>query len=188
MKTHLDYTNPGQVVNFRDVGDFVNLITGKQLMPVNRLFRGGTIKYIADTGVIENPRTIICLQKGADPALEGIQNIHFSISNDYEKYETKDPHVRRWLRDIVKTIETGVHYPLYIHCLSGKDRTGVVVASLLKIVGLCEEDIIEEYSLSAGIEGLSHIQTALHGMKNVGTYFKGIDLGTVRASLLGETD
>jgi protein-tyrosine phosphatase len=37
-----------------------------------------------------------------------------------------------------------------IHCLGGKDRTGLVVALLLRIAGVPISDIAEDYGLSAG--------------------------------------
>lgn len=185
MKQSLDYSNPKQVVNFRDVGDFINLISNKELIPLKRIYRGGTIKYISDFSIIENPKTIFCLQKQTDKELAGIRNVHFPISNDYEKYETATPEVKKWLRQIVKTIESGVEYPLYVHCLSGKDRTGVVIACFLKIIGLSEKDIIEEYYLSIGVEKMNHIYTALEEFRNLELYFRGIDLQLVKDSLLG---
>ena len=50
--------------------------------------------------------------------------------------------------------ETGVfekplkRYPLFIHCLSGKDRTGSVVAAILLVLGIGRDVIREEYLLS----------------------------------------
>ena len=35
-----------------------------------------------------------------------------------------------------------------IHCLAGKDRTGIAVAMLLSLVGVSEADIAEDYSLT----------------------------------------
>jgi protein-tyrosine phosphatase len=35
-----------------------------------------------------------------------------------------------------------------VHCLAGKDRTGIAVALLLSLVGVAEADIAEDYSLS----------------------------------------
>ncbi|HEW97666.1 MAG: protein-tyrosine-phosphatase [Candidatus Parabeggiatoa sp. nov. 3] len=185
MKQSLDYTNPKQVVNFRDVGDFIKLISGIPIMPIKRLYRGGTIKYFSDISVIENPKTIFCLQKGHDPVMRGIRNVHFPILNDYEKYETETPEVRKWLRRIVGTIESGIEYPLYVHCLSGRDRTGVVIAALLRIIGVKEEEIIEEYNLSTGTEQMDYIYTALEGLRHLEFYFHGIDLQVVKGSLLG---
>ena len=186
MKQNLDYTNPKQVVNFRDVGDFINLISGMPVMPIKRLYRGGTLKYISDLSVIENPKTIFCLQKEPDPIIKEIRNIHFPISNDYEKYKTDTPEVRKWLRSIVGTLESGIEYPLYVHCLSGRDRTGVVIACFLRIIGIKEEYILEEYYLSIETKRIEHIYTALKGIRNLEAYFHGIDLQIVKGALLGE--
>lgn len=39
--------------------------------------------------------------------------------------------------------------PVVIHCMGGKDRTGLVAALLLRLVGVALEDIGHDYSLSA---------------------------------------
>ena len=178
----LDYTNPAAAVNFRDVGEFVNLAR-ERVWPEGHVFRGGTIKSIRSPAVIGHPRTIFNLQKGPDPATPGIRNVHFPISNDHEKYQTADPEVRKWLRQVVRTVEDGVEYPLYVHCLSGRDRTGVVVAAFLTICGVDASHIIDEYHLSVGANSTKHIEIALEGLADVSSYFKGLDLAKVAASL-----
>lgn len=183
MKESLDYTNPNAAVNFRDVGEFINLIVGRMILPEGRLLRGGTIKAIDDPAVIGNPRTIFCLQKGPDHDIPGVANHHFPISNDYEKYDTFIPEVRNWLRAIIQTVEKGVAFPLYVHCLSGRDRTGVVVATLLRMCGVRDDHIIEEYHLSIGTERRNHIEITLAGLADMGSYFKGVNLAKVKASL-----
>jgi protein tyrosine/serine phosphatase len=35
--------------------------------------------------------------------------------------------------------------PVLIHCTAGKDRTGIVVAVLLRAVGVCRRAVIEDY-------------------------------------------
>lgn len=42
-------------------------------------------------------------------------------------------------------------YPIAFYCTAGKDRTGVISALLLSIMGVPEEDIVEDYSLSANV-------------------------------------
>ena len=107
--THgLDYTNPDAAVNFRDVGEFINLIAAERVLPEQRVFRGGTIKSLRSAAVIGNPRTIFNLQKGPDRETPGVRNCHFPISNDHEKYHTASPEVRAWLRQIVQTVEDGI--------------------------------------------------------------------------------
>ena len=41
-------------------------------------------------------------------------------------------------------------HPLIVHCTAGKDRTGVLVAVLLGLLGVPDEAIVEDYALSAG--------------------------------------
>jgi protein tyrosine/serine phosphatase len=39
-------------------------------------------------------------------------------------------------------------YPAVIHCSVGKDRTGIVVALILSLVGVSDDDIVADYALS----------------------------------------
>lgn len=182
-KQNLDYDNPDETVNFRDAGEWINLISGRFIMAERHVYRGGTIKAIRDPSAIGNPKTIFCLQKGPDPDLPGVKNFHFPVSNDYEKYHTSLPEVRDWVRKIVQTIEQGIDFPLYIHCLSGRDRTGVIVAALLRICSAGAAHIIEEYHLSIGTEKRNHIEITLAGFDHIDDYFKGINLPKIRALL-----
>jgi protein-tyrosine phosphatase len=186
MKQNLDYTDPTAAVNFRDAGLFINLIAGRTILPERRLLRGGTIKWLQDLSAIGHPRTILCLQSNPDDQHPQVRNHHFPISNAIEKYNTSTAAVRSWLRNIARTVESGsIEFPLYVHCLSGRDRTGVVVAALLKICGADDEHIVEEYQLSTGAENPEPIRLALAGMRDLTTYFKGVDLDRVRAVLAG---
>jgi protein-tyrosine phosphatase len=40
------------------------------------------------------------------------------------------------------------NHPLVFHCAVGKDRTGILTAMLLKLLGVREADIVEDYTLS----------------------------------------
>jgi protein-tyrosine phosphatase len=40
--------------------------------------------------------------------------------------------------------------PALVHCVGGKDRTGLVVAMLLRLAGVSREDIDADYAVSAG--------------------------------------
>jgi protein-tyrosine phosphatase len=51
---------------------------------------------------------------------------------------------------IARTVElVAEEPPLLFHCSAGKDRTGVVAAVLLGLLGVAPEDIAEDYHLSA---------------------------------------
>lgn len=178
----LDYTDG--CVNFRDVAEFINLIKGEKLLNENLLFRGGSIDYVHQLNEIGNAKSIINLRNGIDPELFQIDYLHFPMANKVEKYDTSQKEVRVWLNGIIKTFEnSNLKLPVLVHCLSGKDRTGIVVAAILLIIGIEKEIIIEEYLLSDGEVKLEWIQLALNGMQNIDSYFNRVDLKKIRKNL-----
>ena len=174
----LDYSSG--CVNFRDVGEALELIADASVFPQQRLFRGGKIDFVTDASTIKTPGTILNLRRGTDPQELPSTYAHFPASNDLEKYETSNREVRRWLNEIVSFFgDRSTEYPVLIHCTSGKDRTGVVVAALLTIVGIDRSLIVEEYLLSDGEVRSEWIEMALDGMADSTKYFNRVDLQTV---------
>ena len=53
-------------------------------------------------------------------------------------------HIATMARAVASAAPGGV----LIHCLAGKDRTGIAVALLLGLVGVSESDIVADYALS----------------------------------------
>ena len=122
----LDYTSGS--VNFRDAGEFLNLIAGQELMQKKRLFRGGKTDFCLTASDIETPGTIINLRQSQDSKDFGAMMIHCPVSNDIEKYSTTVPEVKIWLNSVFRNFENHeLPMPLFIHCLSGKDRTEIVI-------------------------------------------------------------
>ncbi len=179
----LDYTSG--CVNFRDVGVFINWIVGEQCLPENKIYRGGSIDYVKDFAEIEHPQSIFNLRNGHDSIGDEIDYYHFPMSNKIEKYETSQKEVRKWLNEILQTFEDPeLQYPILIHCLSGKDRTGIVVAAILKVLGIPNETIIEEYLLSEGEVKTEWINQALEGIGAPKDYFKSLDLDLIKKNIL----
>jgi len=58
--------------------------------------------------------------------------------------------------DVLTRIADPANRPALIHCSAGKDRTGITIALLLTILGVSEETIVADYSLS----NLAHEQIA----------------------------
>lgn len=111
---------------------------------------------------------------------------HFPISNDYEKYETANRQVRQWLRNVISVFENSdLVYPILVHCTSGKDRTGVVIAALLKILQIPDAIIVEEYLLSDGEVKAEWILMSLQGINDPAKYFDRLDLNRIRANIKG---
>lgn len=48
----------------------------------------------------------------------------------------------------IELLADGANYPAVVHCSAGKDRTGVLVAMLLELLGVDEETIVADYALS----------------------------------------
>jgi protein-tyrosine phosphatase len=179
----LDYTNG--CVNFRDVGAYINLILDRFILPEGKLYRGGSIDYIKEASEIAHCNTIINLRKRADFEDFNLNYLHFSMVNNIEKYDTSQNEVKRWLNSVIKTFENPeLPYPVLIHCLSGKDRTGIVVAALLLILGIDKATIIEEYLLSDGEVKTALITMSIEGMLPITDYFEGLDLALVKQNLL----
>lgn len=176
---------PSNCVNFRDVGEFVNVIAGKSLLPRNRLLRGGRLNLVESAAEIGNPGTIINLRRGHDLNTFGADYFQLSIANNLETYDTADKQVRRWLNQVAKVFEDETRrYPVMLHCTSGKDRTGVAVAALLKLLGIPEAIIVEEYLLSDGEVRGNWIKQSLAGIGEPRTYFNRVDLDRTRKNIL----
>jgi protein-tyrosine phosphatase len=53
------------------------------------------------------------------------------------------------LVDALDIIADRDNQPLVFHCSAGKDRTGVLAAMVLAAMGIVDEDVVEDYALSA---------------------------------------
>jgi len=56
------------------------------------------------------------------------------------------------LADVVGLLEDVDQSPTLIHCVSGRDRTGIVVASVLELVGVPDASIAADYALSSVVD------------------------------------
>ncbi len=78
----------------------------------------------------------------------------------------------RWLNEIIKVLtQENLQEPILIHCAFGKNRTGVVVAAILKLLNIPHEAIVEEYLLSSVKVKREWIEQALLEMGAPQQYF-----------------
>ena len=54
------------------------------------------------------------------------------------------------IQQIIKHVLNQSSLPCLIHCMSGKDRTGLVIAIILKAIGVPMNIIMEDYEMSNG--------------------------------------
>ncbi|HEY2775691.1 MAG TPA: tyrosine-protein phosphatase [Candidatus Binatia bacterium] len=52
------------------------------------------------------------------------------------------------VREVVEYLASSHAQPAVIHCTGGKDRTGVVTAVLLRVLGVADSVVIEDYAMS----------------------------------------
>lgn len=179
----LDYTDG--CVNFRDFGAYINLILDKDVLPEGRFYRGGSIDHVKKHEEIDYVRSVISLRKGPDYEQFDADYYHFPMSNKIEKYDTTQKEVRVWLNNILRVFESAdFRFPFLIHCLSGKDRTGILTAAILMVLGVDRHAIEEEYLLSEGEVKLSLIRQSIDGFGDITKYFDRIDLGKIEANLM----
>ena len=51
--------------------------------------------------------------------------------------------------EVLRLIASPSNAPLAFHCAAGKDRTGVVAALTLSLLGVADRDIADDYALSS---------------------------------------
>ncbi|MEU1597064.1 tyrosine-protein phosphatase [Streptomyces sp. NPDC005708] len=151
---------PNRLVNLRDVAR-----TCPRLLAPGLLLRGDAPLLDDDTSGYEvawPPRTVIDLRRPAERGGEHPLAAHASVFSvpigggaSYDSTSPdasldalyaamlKPPMAREFARacDIVARAET----PVLIHCTAGKDRTGVLVALVLRILGADHSAILDDY-------------------------------------------
>ncbi len=162
---------PG-VFNFRDIGGYPTR-DGRQTR-WQCLYRSGDLHRISGAGMeqLENDiglKTVVDLRWPGDLARSGtlglledsdITRRHIPFGNAERLTGVPDlpvglaylPLVERSGGDavrIVKAIVSDGGLPAVVHCSAGKDRTGLVIALLLALLGVDDETIIADYSLTA---------------------------------------
>ena len=66
-------------------------------------------------------------------------------------------------------------YPLFLHCLGGADRTGMIVLYIRALLGECDEDIFVDYeltTLSNYAGGFEEGSTDTGSRSRNGSYFR----------------
>jgi protein-tyrosine phosphatase len=164
--------------NFRDLGGYRGLDGAS--VRWHRLYRSDDLSRVtgADQSVFSGlgVRTVVDLRRpgeianiGRIPAFDGFTYHHVHL--DYPSWppsEFADTQERaayvteRYLEmatiattgigDTLRLIADADRSPLVFHCIAGKDRTGVVAAITLSLLGVSDADIADDYHLSERAE------------------------------------
>jgi protein-tyrosine phosphatase len=160
--------------NFRDVGGH----TGHDGRTVRRgrLYRSDSLHRIDETDreafTALGIRTVIDLRRPAEvqrdgrvPAYEGLTYRHIHPEHRdwaeirYDPAQSLARYLADRYADLAETGTAGLaeavgliadssNAPVVVHCVAGKDRTGIVCALTLAVLGVAEADIATDYALS----------------------------------------
>ena len=162
------------VFNFRDLGGYAT--REGQTVVWRRLFRSSELHHMTSHDMIQlkeeiRLRSVIDLRNsrqlepfrplnevGAEyyniPLIDSVndkEDVYQDFSNMGEVYSYYASH-EEFGRRVVEALEIIAepdNLPLVFHCSAGKDRTGVLTAIVLGILGVTDEDIIEDYTMTA---------------------------------------
>lgn len=80
----------------------------------------------------------------------GLTNANASKALMREVYAKMPIAHTKEIQQIIKHVLNQSSLPCLIHCMSGKDRTGLVIAIILKAIGVPMNTIMEDYEMSNG--------------------------------------
>ncbi len=159
-------------VNFRDLGGYAT--AGERTVRWRRLFRSDGPNTLTEADVqtiagalgvsavidLRNSGGVMADGRGL-LALSGIGYHHFPFlerrgiapPTDGEDSENRLTEIYLWMlqnsgtlmAQAFTTLAQQVNHPALFHCSAGKDRTGVLAATILAVLGVSQEDIVADY-------------------------------------------
>ncbi|MEV4564985.1 tyrosine-protein phosphatase [Nonomuraea sp. NPDC049419] len=171
MIRHIEFTN---LCNFRDVGGYA--AQGGRTVRWQRLYRADSLGWLAGDDLAAyralGVRSVIDLRHPFE-----VKKAGRVPESDCPHYQNLPIEGRRWeltpyneevgisryladryleitedgianLRTALETVAAADNAPVVVHCAAGKDRTGVLTALVLSLVGVDEDDIVADYALT----------------------------------------
>jgi protein-tyrosine phosphatase len=157
------------VFNFRDLGGYES--ADGRTVKWRTLFRAdGVHRLTSDDIAPLNLRTVIDLRTPEEherarfthdsiglhhlPILQAswdrdaFTNVNDAVAFLSDRYVDMLTEGRESIAGALRLMADPDAYPLVFHCAAGKDRTGVVAAIVLSVLGVSDDDIADDYSLS----------------------------------------
>jgi len=165
------------VFNFRDLGGLVG-IDGR-IVHCGRLYRSDSLHRLTEEDsekltslgvrtVLDLRRPIEITRDGRVPDLPGIT--YFNLHPIHREWNMGhyEGHPERYLADryldmaeegvdgfgaALRLISDADRAPVVMHCFAGKDRTGVLAALTLALLGVSDAEIMADYAASGAAQG-----------------------------------
>ena len=83
--------------------------------------------------------------------------------------------------EVVQLAADAANHPMVFHCTAGKDRTGVAAALLLGVLGVADDDLLDDYELTTTYRSATRIERLRPRLAQV-----RVDVDAVRAYLFAE--
>jgi protein tyrosine/serine phosphatase len=166
------------VFNFRDLGGYPT-VDGRTVR-WNRLYRSDDLSRLAgdeyDRFAALGIRTVVDLRRpneveedGRIPQLDGFvyRNVHLAhplwptaefadngqrVAYVRERYREMSEAAAGGIGDTLRLVADAEAAPLVFHCIAGKDRTGIIAALTLSLLGVADDHIADDYELSEAAE------------------------------------
>jgi protein-tyrosine phosphatase len=184
--------------NLRDLGGYPLAGGRGDTIPWHTLFRSDALHQLGDAGLEAlaglRLRTIVDLRTHVEAEIAPTpldqataRHTHISIlGGDLESLPQSLDGVYAYIIDecgaavaeAIKALCAARAFPALVHCSAGKDRTGIVIALVLAVLGVPDEVISADYALSGGY--LDPRNTAAIGQLQSGT---GLDDEQIAALL-----
>jgi hypothetical protein len=162
------------VFNFRDMGGY-RTVDGREIR-WRRLFRSDDLSRLHPDDVDRfralGIRTVVDLRRpneivedGRFPEVDGCTYHHVHLTHPFwpmrqfantaertdfvvERYQEMTAKAGEGIGRALRLIADADAAPLVFHCIAGKDRTGVVAALTLSLLGVADDVIADDYTLS----------------------------------------
>ena len=179
-----------QVYNFRDMGGYA--AADGRTVRWRQLFRSGEPQRLSEAEAQQVHSelalaTVIDLRsedeanhpRGLGPLFtEGVLRHHFPMGDPRTKYAAResgewDPHYDNLLEaggdewaTIVRLLADQAAYPALFHCVTGKDRTGVLAALIYGVLGVDQQTVLDDFALSQ--QGMDRLVSDLRARGTIG--------------------
>lgn len=191
-----------EVVNARDLGG--HALQGGFTVACGQIMRGGDLCSLGDPGCAElsqlGIKTVIDLREDktqqSQPPTSCVTSQASVINAAMPKLPVTPENYVALLREevavaaIFKTLGDASSYPVYIHCVIGRDRASFVTALVLLALGAERQTVIDEFELSEQAQvsvQTSCIEAVLDEIDKKGgieTYLKSLGVTTAQLDAL----
>lgn len=145
----------GKVKNIRDIGGYCTA-DGKRVKQ-GLLYRSGHLRKITKAGKRYMKETLkikteldlrnaneVKADKNINPLKVNYVNIQLK---GYERIYADEAYTKDFV-EVMKLFADRGNYPIVMHCVAGKDRTGTVAFMLGGLLGVSEEDLCKDWELT----------------------------------------